>query len=253
MGETRSQVAYPPPMASERRREPRYPYRLPITLKCRGKLQETITEDVSYRGMFALTDEPPGLRQLIQVSATLTDSGAKFETHAMSVFVLERGNRGGRTPGSGLQFYAMAESVRKSWNAFIDSVRRKASPEIPASQPREHVRYRAKLEVRPKSVEDLLTLYTRDVSKGGMFLLTDKPFTAGSELGVEVFHPDSDGVFDLACIVRRVTSEPQSGIGVEFTSLDEDRRAAFYDFVHSAIPELSLDDLLVDEDDPNLE
>lgn len=241
-------------MSRDRRREPRYPYRLPITLKVGGRVQETISEDVSYRGMFAITDEPPAMRQLIAVTARLPDTGETINTHAMSVFVLERGNQLGRTPGAGLQFYAMAGAVKRSWEGFIDSVRRKLSPPTPETTPRRFVRYRLKLAVKPKSVDELMTLYTRDVSRGGMFLLTQKPLEIGRDLAVEIFHPITDEVFTLECVVRRTSEGPPSGAGVEFHKLDSRGRDAFAEFVHSALPELDASDIeLIDADDPQLE
>lgn len=241
-------------MSRERRREPRYPYRLPITLKIGGAVQETISEDVSYRGMFAITDEPPGLRQLISVTTRLPETGQTITAHAMSVFVLERGNALGRTPGAGLQFYAMSGDVKAAWEGFIDSVRRKLSPPVPESTPRRFVRYRLKLAVKPSSVDELVTLYTRDVSRGGMFLVTGKPLELGRELAIEVFHPITDEVFTLECVVRRVSESSPVGIGVEFHKLDERGRDAFASFVHSALPELDAGDIeLIDAGDPQLE
>jgi len=241
-------------MSRERRREARYPYRLPITLKVGGGAQETISEDISYRGMFAITDEPPNMRQLISLSIKLPDDVAPLTTHAMTVFVLERGNRLGRTPGVGLQFYAMGGPVKANWEKFIDSVRRKLSPPVPETTPRQFVRYRLKLAVKPRSVDELVTLYTRDVSRGGMFLLTQKPLELGRQLAVDVFHPITDEVFTLACVVRRSSEGPPPGIGVEFHELDAEGRKAFGEFVHSALPELDDDDLeLIESDDPQLE
>ena len=241
-------------MSRERRREPRYPYRLPITLHGGGLPQETITEDISYRGMFAITDQPPALRQLIQVKATLPGGGGEFHTHAMSVFVLERGNPLGRTPGCGLQLYALGGESKASWSRFIDEVREKLAPPRPATQPREFVRYRVRLAVKPRDVSELHTLYTRDISQGGMFLLTDRGLEADSELKVDVVHPVTEEVFSLECIVRRVASGASRGIGVEFHRLDAAGRAAFLEFVHSTVPEVELDELeMVVEGDPKLE
>ena len=240
-------------MSRERRREPRYPYRLPITLKFGGGVQETISEDISYRGMFAITDEPPNTRQLISLSAKLPE-GAAIDTHAMTVFVLERGNRLGRTPGVGLQFYAMAGEVKTAWEGFIDSVRRKLSPPVPENNPREYVRYRLKLAVRPKNLDELMTLYSRDVSRGGMFLLTAEAPELGRTLAIDIFHPLTDEVFTLECIVRRASPGPPPGVGVEFHKLDDRGRRAFGEFVHSALPELDDADIeLIEADDPALE
>ncbi len=244
-------------MSKDRRREPRYPYRCPMEIKVNGRTQETISEDVSYRGVFVVTDDPPKLRSLISLKVTLPDSVEALDAHAMSAFVLEKGNASGRLPGVGLQFYATDGAVKSRWDSFIDSVRKKViAPPMGgslATNPRNYVRYPLKLAVKPRSQDELETLYTRDVSRGGMFLLSPKRVEIGTQMGVDVFHPESGEVFTLDCIVRRVQDGTPIGIGVEFHQLDEERRQAFFEFVHSAIEELDTDDLMfVEDDDPSL-
>lgn len=195
-------------MSRERRREPRFPCRLPLTLRVGGAVQETISEDVSYRGVFAITDDPPDLRQLVSVTVRLPGRDAPMTTHAMAVFALERGNKLGRPPGAGLQFYAASREFKTAWESFIDDIRRRQSPPAPASQPRRFVRYRLTLAVKPESIDELVTLYTRDVSRGGMFLVTREPLEIGRRLAVEVVHPISGRVFRLDCVVRRTSEGP---------------------------------------------
>jgi Tfp pilus assembly protein PilZ len=97
-----------------------------------------------------------------------------------------------------------------------------------------------------------MTMYTRDVSTGGMFVSTGRAFEVGAVLQLDVRHPESDREFALAAIVRRTTAGKAPGIGVEFHEMNESERQRFYEFIHSHIPQI--DDLeLVDADDPNLE
>ena len=86
----------------EKRRETRYRVRLRAAI-VKGKDEVVFqTEDVSYKGLFLRSDNPPGLRSLIRVKVTLPQ-GPDVTVHAMVVHVIQPGE-GARTPGAGLQF-----------------------------------------------------------------------------------------------------------------------------------------------------
>jgi hypothetical protein len=125
-------------------------------------------------------------------------------------------------PNAGAPVLARAESVP------LEPVRRRFE------------RVSAVFEVRTASLSDLLPLASRDVSKGGMFLVSDSHRVVGDVLGVQIVHPERDERFDVQCIVRRVVTEAALGIGmgVEFTNLDEARRDALWEFISGAIPDL---------------
>jgi Tfp pilus assembly protein PilZ len=242
--------------APQRRRDTRYRVQIPLVLRCGGRTQKLVTEDVSFRGLFARTDTPPVLRQLIRIEAELPPAGVPFASHGMSVYVIEPANAEGRVPGVGIQFYAMGPE-RTKWEAFINHVRTSAEIVPPAEDAvapvrRIFPRYEVVLPVRPKNLEELYVFYSRDVSKGGMFLETEVEVDVGRELRLDVEHPDTKGVFGLEAVVRRQGRQPAHGIGVEFVNMDDGRRREFYEFVHSAIPELREVEL-VDEGDPRLE
>jgi uncharacterized protein (TIGR02266 family) len=182
----------------------------------------------------------------------------------MTVWVIRPQDAQRRAPGAGLQFYAMG-SERTKWEAFIAWARRTAevvpderfesaaaTGDVVDAVRRKHPRYPIRLAVRPRSLQELMTMYTRDVSAGGMFLATERTFDVGTVLQLDVRHPESERIFEIAAIVRRVGGDKTPGVGVEFHEMDEPARQRFYEFIHSHIPQI--DDLeLVDADDPNLE
>jgi hypothetical protein len=92
------------------------------------------------------------------------------------------------------------------------------------------------LEVWPSNVDELLRMYSRDVSVGGMFLPTAREIPLATELRLEVRHPQADSVFPLTAVVRRLSTQPL-GIGVEFVGLDDRRRRQFFEFIHAPVPE----------------
>lgn len=99
------------------RRDTRVAVQVPVVL-IRGKKESALeTSDVSYRGLFLRTAEPPALRSLIRFRVTLPDR--TFETHAMVVHVIEQV---GRQPGIGLQFWGLAGSDQRAWDDFVRQV-----------------------------------------------------------------------------------------------------------------------------------
>ena len=251
----------------QRRRDKRYRVRLPIRTRIGGRLQELVTDDVSFRGLFLHTDKPLPLRQLIRIEATLPPDGVPFATHGMVVHSVPEGQ--GRAGGCGVQFYGMGDE-RRIWEKYIQHVQqsgeqvpdlRTTGPQPAVSAPGETAvepakaasgsgpqdgrrfhRFPVVLEVKPRDIDELFRMYTRDVSVGGMFLSTPREIEIGSELRLEVRHPTNDSVFALTAVVRRRSTQPL-GLGVEFTGLDDRRRAEFFDFIHAPIPTEELDGL----------
>lgn len=110
-------------------------------------------------------------------------------------------------------------------------------------------RYDAELELDVRDLSELHRMLTRDVSHGGMFIVTEAPLEPGTRLLLQVIHPVSDERFDLSAVVRRREANPR-GVGVEFVDLTDERRAAFMSFIRES---LAMEDvLLVDENDPDL-
>ncbi|HEU5055838.1 MAG TPA: PilZ domain-containing protein [Kofleriaceae bacterium] len=243
----------------QRRRDKRYPARLPIRTRVAGRLKDLFSEDVSYRGLFLASDSPPPLRQLIRIETLLPPGATPFATHGMVVHVIAPGEGGIHGPGFGVQFYGMGDE-RRVWEAFVHYIQQTAAalPDRRESRPppiarsslatgsvrighgsaaqdnRRFQRFPVVLEVRPRDLEDLYRLYSRDVSAGGMFLATPREIEVGEQVRLDVRHPHSASVFHLSAIVRRRSGEP-AGIGVEFVGLDDQRRREFFDFIHAPI------------------
>jgi len=249
-------------MSNPSRRDARFPYRLNVVIKGSGAEQKAVTLDVSYRGLFVCTDAPPVLRQLISVQAVLPPKEERFASHGMTVFNRGLNDPSGLPPGVGIQFYAQTRDQSRLWDDFINRLRngeisphpievRKESIAAKAAAPirRAHPRVQAVLAVRPRNLDELMLFYSRDISQGGMFLTTEKQVPEGSVLRLDVHHPDSDEVFPLEAVVKRLSNSPP-GLGVQFTNLEEDERERFSDFISGI---MAIDEVeLVDEGDPRL-
>lgn len=241
------------------RREQRYNVKLKAILFKGGTQIQTLTEDISFKGVFLRTDSPPALRQLVKIALILPPEGREIKAHGMVANNSLPGNAEGHVPGAGIQFYGMDGGTKEVWENFVAQIQRHASEPTPppadAVDPvrRKHERFNAHLELRLQ-MDELFTLYTRDVSRGGMLVATDLDLELGSNLVIDVLHPETGKSFPVQCVVRRKIDQPDlRGVGVEFINMSELHRNNFFDFVRAGIPDVEEEAItLVDERDPNL-
>jgi hypothetical protein len=166
--------------------------------------------------------------------------------------------RDGLPPGIGIQFYALAAADRKRWVQFVRSIAPAApkpvepprplavvppAPAVPPPLPsppepvrRRYPRHAVALQVLLHSVDDLRTFYTRNVSRGGLFVATTLEVPEGTAMRVSIIHPKSRERFTLDAVVRRRGDARDPGLGLEFAALDEARREEFQEFIASELP-----------------
>jgi Tfp pilus assembly protein PilZ len=238
------------------RREHRYRFQIPVTLRTAQRAVPLMTEDISFSGMFLRTDTPPPLRGLIKLEVPVEGLVEPLALTAMVVHSITPEASAGRVPGAGIQLYGVGAKIRDQWARYVMALRDQhpdaaarpvrvevARPGAPEPVNRLHARFAASLQVRARTVDELIATYTRDISRGGTFLVTELSLAAGDKLHVELVHPDNGEGFALEGVVRRVVRD---GVGVEFRDLDEAKQQAFWTFVESAI-ELDDDDLMIIE------
>jgi PilZ domain-containing protein len=103
------------------RREARVDVRVPVVVY-RGRSPVALeTSDVSFKGLFVRTTDPPALRSLVRLKVALFDR--EFEAHAMAVHVVGANDtqEGGEVhePGVGLQFWGLSGPDRTAWDDFV--------------------------------------------------------------------------------------------------------------------------------------
>ncbi len=106
------------------RREARVEVRVPVTVYRGKKPLDLETSDVSFKGLFVCTNDPPPLRSLVKLRVALV--GREFDAHAMAVHVVLPAAReaDGAThqPGVGLQFWGLSGQDRMAWDDFVRSL-----------------------------------------------------------------------------------------------------------------------------------
>jgi hypothetical protein len=100
------------------RREARVDARIPVVV-VRGRRTIALeTSDVSYKGLFLCTHDPPAVRALMRLRVTLPVR--EIEVHAMAVHVSATGDASeGRSAGVGVQFWGLAGPDRIAWDEFV--------------------------------------------------------------------------------------------------------------------------------------
>jgi hypothetical protein len=88
---------------------------------------------------------------------------------------------------------------------------------------RQHVRKFVNAPVRYKYRNGLSSGVIRDMSLGGAFILSRRPFTLGKNSSVSFFLSNFEKTVWITGDVVRV---PPEGFGVRFTSIDEIQKAA---------------------------
>lgn len=100
------------------------------------------------------------------------------------------------------------------------------TPEI---EKRRNRRVKLVTEVKCDAMERDEILVTRDVSAGGMFVITNTPLPLDSEVGLSFSL--GTGAPAIACTGKVVYSRQGMGMGIEFAGLREDTRLALQKFV----------------------
>jgi hypothetical protein len=125
------------------RREARVDVRVPVVVY-RGKSPVALeTSDVSFKGLFVRTTDPPALRSLVRLKVALFDR--EFEAHAMAVHVVTPhenvSSAENHEPGVGLQFWGLSGPDRTAWDDFVRGlvhVRRAAAKKTSAERDSAH-------------------------------------------------------------------------------------------------------------------
>jgi len=91
------------------------------------------TSDVSFKGLFLRTDDPPPIRSLMRLRVALPER--EIEAHAMAVHLSATNDDGeGPSGGVGVQFWGLAGPDRTAWDDFVRELiqRKRAAMKKPA-------------------------------------------------------------------------------------------------------------------------
>jgi len=212
---------------NDKRSEPRFRFDLSVTLTAGRRSWQLSTHDVSYRGMFVSLDEPPRPRELVRVETTLPE-GNSLTLQGMITFVTLKDDEFGRPRGAGIQFFGSGGAEHQQWEAFVRKVWDEEHRHKPkAKQPIAH--FSVVLRLKTKDTADLEEVVSAILTKGGMPFETEHPLAVGRTIAMEIVHPHTGEVFDVACVVRK----RGEGLGVELVDIGPEPKKRIAEFVSS--------------------
>lgn len=100
---------------------------------------------------------------------------------------------------------------------------------------RQHPRAPIELKVAYQRMNAFFADYTRDISKGGIFIKTQAPLPAGAEIEFEITVPKQTAPIALAGKV--VWSDPARGMGIQFSWKADSEREQFEKLVEEMMIE----------------
>lgn len=109
-----------------------------------------------------------------------------------------------------------------------------------------HLRAPIELKVEYKKLNTFFSDYTKNISKGGTFIKTERPLKVGTEFVFKLFVPSRGEPFTLRGSVAWVHSEqqppppsiqpvPDRGMGIRFLYVDDAQKRAFESVVEELI------------------
>ena len=100
---------------------------------------------------------------------------------------------------------------------------------------REHLRAPIELKVEYKKMNTFFADYTKNISKGGTFIKTEKPLPMGTEFVFRLVVPVQEAPFELRGRVMWINTEhhptdperTDPGMGIKFLYVDDKQRSDF--------------------------
>ena len=244
----------------------RHPVQLKVQVYGKAGWQAFVTSDISRVGLFVCMAEPThGLSSVLQLRIEMPDQSV-LDLMARVRRVVTSPGPGGLVAGIGVEFFAISQQLRDTWNAFVISLRRPAARNfaedsqdlrsmLPPKEVRDMLRKMREAgellqapELRPVAPAlpaAVVPIQLSDSSKlaqlaercgrgATLFLRTSHVCQVGRAVHVVLCHPDTDEEWTAhATVERQVHGEDGSyaGVQVRFVQPGERDRRALGDFV----------------------
>ena len=204
---------------------PRFEVELDVLLRHQGVDRPRVAVNVSGDGVFAESVDHLPLGELVQLVAAIPGGAMTVLATVERVVLSEEAAFVGGIPGLGLRFFLMDSSLRSRWEDYLRGVQcgvealpgdpesaehRRDLPLLLSRRSQKEPRRSLRLALRVKDRDQLLTLFSRNISKTGMFISTTQPMPKGTKVEMAVVHPITDREFSLAAEVRWVCDEGDS-------------------------------------------
>ena len=185
------------------------------------------TKNISRGGIFIKTRQVLPAQTVLEILLKLPGEKPLFlvgeVVHCMDP---ETAQRNGWDPGFGVHFVDFEDGDHQALEQYI-ARHRQESPAALVPDRRRHERALLRLRVRFPSLAVLQHDYSADISRGGIFIQTQKARQIGDQFNLTLVHPDTGVELELQSeVVRSSQLDPGvpgsvSGMALRFINLTE--------------------------------
>lgn len=206
-------------MGRELRREPRVRTNFEIELETAGRTVRYQTRNASFRGLFVISDETLPLRRLVRVRAEISDELLELVglvAHTVNAADAVELNK---QPGMGISLFSLGPHQRQVWEEFVRAEYEK-DPEAHAALIASEL---PRLKIALKNEKMKEQFFGSDLPSGEIFYRTPDLMPEGTQVVIEVRHPDTGKSLELVARVIEVVegSRRKRGIRIAFDELSE--------------------------------
>lgn len=217
-------------MGKSNRRDPRISIALDIKLSVPGGFEQYQTKNISFRGLFIVSEDPLPLRRIARMSLT-TQTGELIEVLGLIAHRINAADaeERGIQAGMGIQIFPIGSQVNETWRDYV-TAQLEQDPELRQAV-HDHNLPRLKVHIKDQTV--LESFASNDVPSGGIFYRSPEPQPVGSEVMLEVHHPNTKDRFLIKAAVSEVTEggRRHRGMKLVLEPFDDEKSAAFQEFV----------------------
>lgn len=196
------------------------------------------TKNISKGGMFIRTDHPLKPQTALEIMLKLPELDQPLSLVGEVVHVIGPDTAGACRweAGMGIHFVDFEEGAHQTLSDYVAS-QYQSGAAARARDRRQHPRASARLRVKFPSMEILQHDYSEDISRGGIFIQTQKPREVGERFILTLVHPRSNQELELLGeVVRVIHQEVQTpgltpGMGIKFIEMDVAKHKAIEHFL----------------------
>lgn len=216
--------------------------RVEVEFKNFDQFYREYTKNISKGGLFIKTENIIPAQSVLEITLKLPDtkplSLVGEVVHAIEP-ALAREH--GWDAGVGVHFVDFEDGAHQALELYI-SKQYQQDPQAVSPDRRQHERVALRLRVRFPSREVLQHDYSDDISRGGIFIQTQKSRNIGDRFLVTLVHPDTHEELELMSEVVRLTKlDPGvpgsvNGMGLRFINMDPAKTRAVEKFLGMDFP-----------------
>jgi len=211
-------------IAEDKRASERIRAEIKVKFKTPRDFLKKYTEDISKGGLFvkAVNPLPHGTPVTVKLMLPGYDD---IELKGKVVYVLKEDEavKIGRSPGMGIEFLDLSEPIVRRMEDLVKKIKEKVSIEF--DERRKDERVLAEIKLKFKSANGFIQKYAEDISKGGVFISTDKPLPFDTVVKLVLIFPDGEELKLDGKVIYVLNQEEAKkllrspGMGVQFINV----------------------------------